>query len=686
VKQEAKKAQNAQMEAQRLQQVQQEQQLGQVPQQAMTDFYSLNNGYQAMAMPSSESLDANQSMDDPQQMFAAQQQQPDYNALFLTSIAESTQPATKDTVIQSMIKAGYNWDPQIGLQEVNGFDNSQFGLSLDMANVGASVGDAMAQPAMPQAFEYQEENGVSGVSPSNSTSSGPSATFSVAPTAASTATNPMASSSNLSFTWPDHAGSSNVTPAKQADNPFEGADFSSLPASSSQVSLPQWMTGPSFQPVMYHSSNNSSQVVLSSPEQVEAAQLQNFADLEPPMPPFAENAYSRRSSSTSVLADKLTNVGIQQVPSNDSTPSNSQSNGGFQPPASSLAARRQRHPAPLNQTMRSASFTSGMGSMPSPGAPQSLAAEHTLRRIRSTGITNGRIQKPTSASAQRSPLHFTFEQTANSPKFARQVAGYATAVSTPGLPVSSGSLAPPTPCTPSDGGRFPSAWQPNGIAKPRAPLTDTSSPPDSLGIQWPAEASGEVFPVNSPPRTPLEASQLHQLRQNNPLYRDTPPQSAPATQASFPRPMFAPASIPGQDFLAPSEINGPMGRPGNHHIRRPSLPVSTFPMDPSMPFAVQIPTAAGDLQVPYGMHAANPVMSGFPGDALPMYAHDSSHIPASGAGQSMPGGADFYVHQYAPPQGADAKGATSPRRQENQVKNYVFANAGPHDFQSTGAS
>lgn len=451
----------------------------------------------------------------------------------------------------------------------------------------------------------------------------------------------------------DQNSSSDLTPANQSDDPFDGV-YGNLPqAANSEHMLSLWSAGQPFQHNFYQQNNTSSQGVLSSPEQNDSKISLN-ADLEPP-PQFSEDIYARRNSSTTALNEAFDSVGIQsRQPSTD----------GFKQPAqpSTIASRRSRRPAALQpSTIRSASYSAGMPA--SPGAGQT-SADHTLRRIRSTGVTNGRIQKAP-GSAQRSPLNFTFAEAAASPKFARTASSFASTVGP------SGSLAPPTPQTPQDMVRFP-YWQSNTVIRSHQPAQEHNTP-ESLNINWSAEppSAGIYSGGGSPPSTPLDPSYLNQSRfNNNPLYRDTPPQSAPATQQCFPRSIMPPPQM-SNEFHSTNDLT--LMHPKPAHFRRPSLPDTShaYLENPQIQFPVQS-GHPGDLQNNYNYQFNKENMNGDYKEYMPGASHDNQQ------GQSS--ASDFYVHEYSPPQPVDP--TKLPRRQQldSQPKNYIFANQGPRDF------
>jgi hypothetical protein len=664
--------------------------------QTTHDFF-VANGLTATQIPG-DHIDV-QGIDHGNGQFTIQQPTPqsDYASHMLSSISEAPQNGTVShaAILQSMIAAGYDMH---GLDyNADGADNltklenaaqsfrldSSFSIPAQMGATGGQSSD-LVNGASAANLDYATYT-APGSSPMQATErsgstctdpSVPSLSSSAPLSQSTTSLNPMSSGTPSFNPCGDEQGSiPDMTPGQQLDNPFEYGMQNSIPASGSQISLHQ-LNNPTYLPMgMYHHNNSSTQVILS-PEQMENPFY--LGDLDPPNAPFMHSdALSRRSSSTSGLAESFSQgLNVQGSPS--TTPTNGVSdNGGFKQPSAplSIAARRQRHPAGLNSlALRSSSYTAGMPG--SPGASNNIPGEHSLRRIRSAignGSTGGRISKN---SGQRSPFAASFEQAANSPKFARE---YVSAVSTPGLAISTGSLAPPTPCTPNDSGHFPS-WQSTGVVKTRPPIPDASSPPDSLGIKWASEPnSAEAFGnAASPPRTPLEPGQLNQLKMNNMgLYRDTPPQSAPATQANFPRPMFAPPQPPQQEYLTPPDYQKP-GSYAPNHFRRPSLPVGNTQnsySEPPIPLQQpQLFNAAGDLHINYPVQYHTQSTNGYVTDGFGTYnPHEMAALAAaSGTPASNSGANEISIHQYVPPEGVKVADQHHPRHFNNEQKSYTF--------------
>lgn len=396
---------------------------------------------------------------------------------------------------------------------------------------------------------------------------------------------------------------------------------------------------------MYQHSNTSAQAVLSSPGQHERTVSAGPSDYEPPI--FGDDGLPRRNSSTSNLASNIEAIHIQ-----NRTPDHFDHSDQ----ASSIAARRQKRPTALNSnTLRSASYTSGMSS---PGN-----GDQTLRRIRSSGISNasGRVQKPTAGPAQRSPMSLTFTEAASSPKFARTFSASSN-TTVGGGGGQNGSLAPPTPQTPNETPRFP-YWQSNTVIRNNQGMPDHSSP-DSLNASWSLEppSAGNYSSGNSPPSTPLDLAQLNQARlTQDGLYHDTPPQSAPATQQGFPRTTMMQPPQMRAGFHSSTDLT--IAQPKPSHFRRPSLP------EPSQ-------GQTDNSSMMYGGQFGNLSYDDFRDVSLAGITHNVPFAPPVSA---MP---DFLVHQYAPPLGPGPNGGYMRRPTEPQTKNFIFANQGPSDFRS----
>ncbi|KAL0260993.1 hypothetical protein SLS55_004685 [Diplodia seriata] len=645
------------------------------------------------------------------EMMAPQMPPQDYSSghgHVLSSIAESSQPGSYDAVIQSLVNAGYPVPP-------NPF------ASFDGSSVPHSMGgdSHFGFADFPGSDPFGDGLGDFGADhfDFNTLASSAPASFSGhnARAAASSETSPYSagqsiqnggsSAASVQSGWMDDAARVN-----QREDSQEGSISGSVPGPGGQ-----WMAN-HFQPQgVYQQSNTSNQTLISTAADPSEASMYQFSqsDFNPPFT-FSDEALHRRDSPATALAQSMGNVEIQ-----------GQSNGdaAFRQPdqPSSIAARRQRpRPAALGQAaLRSASYSAGMPS--SPGTNNhNLKADHTLRRIRSTGLVNGgRIQKSNAGSAQRSPMHFTFADAAVSPNFPAST--YAPSISGP--PVSTGSLAPPTPLTPSEPGRFPSWQSPGNVQSSVTSNQDTPSRADGAGVLYSMAPTSAAFSTASPPETPLSLASIyenrHRTRISNGSHRDTPPQSAPAQQQSFPRSAFTPqqtsmAEEPHQlpPQLPPQPQQQPQPQPHlqlqpqqHHHLhhhqsmenthsqlmmhqqaqRRPSLPEGGMvPYDmAAMQYAVPMFNADGDLQMApvqfsqdqsmnYGKQS-QPTMA-FPPDMGngQMQHHMGMHQQG------------FYVHQYSPPDGSSGHGGqTSSRRQsEMQPKNYIFANQTPGDFKA----
>lgn len=275
------------------------------------------------------------------------------------------------------------------------------------------------------------------------------------------------------------------------------------------------------------------------------------------------------------------------------------------------------------------------------------AQDQALRRIRSHGNTNpGRISK--SSGPQKSPMHANFEAAAAaavaSPKFARHAASYSTSTMSSGpLTATSGpgSLAPPTPCTPNDFGRFPN-W----------PVQGGGNMFQSPGLYSVAdEGPYHMSPSGQQPLDHQQRDYAANFAVRNVGYLEhTPPQSAPATQQHF-----GPSTQPHAMMQSYNHHHG--------HVRRPSLPDAINGPEPQ---AQWTNAPSHDLQLQY-----NPMPQVFPPQG--MHPHDAAMMSASGmpvSYQCKPGMA-FQPVMGPPPYGMYSDAA------KQQI---AFFNHGPQDF------
>lgn len=426
---------------------------------------------------------------------------------------------------------------------------------------------------------------------------------------------------------------------KHVDEPEDQfAPYNLTQASASEQTLPFWAQDGTNQmyahSTFYQQPNASASAILSTPER---SQSRNYSvassDLDIPLH-FREDAFARRNSSTSNLANNMDAIHIRNGTPEDFNQANQ---------STSIAARRQKRPINLNSSaMRSASYSAPM---PSPGA----GSDKVIRRIRSSGIPNaaGRVQKSQPGSAQRSPMAQSFSDAAASPKFARAFSSSSTTTIGHG-----GSLAPPTPLTPQD---FGNCWGGAAVIRPHSVMPEHNSP-ESMHTNWSSDQNGNVIAkTTSPPNASLD---LQARFVNDAMYRDTPPQSAPATQQNFPRTSYMQQPQLRAGFHSTTDLT--IQQPKPSHFRRPSLPDTA--------------QNSGDENNMQYMQASNMYYEDFKDMSLSGIHHNVPFAPQVSA---MP---DFLVHQYTPPQGTDAHGNLLRRPTEPQPKSYIFANQGPGDF------
>lgn len=448
-----------------------------------------------------------------------------------------------------------------------------------------------------------------------------------------------------------------ITPARQDSDPFEYSlhNHSTQSVASQPVSAPQWQPGQSI-PVD----------LAALQQEFQEAAMRNRTQSVPAVPhlPFLDQPYSmdealRRDSSTTQLARSMQNFSMQ-----------AQRPGG---PAASIAARRQRpKPAPLGTaSMRSTSFGGGL-----PTSPTSVGAsqKQSLRRIKSSqtmnGFSNGRIQK------QRSPSGATFTDPS---RLARRVSSFSPAFTgIPPLPNSSAGLAPPTPL----------------------------SPTSYANMQRQASMSGEadedvnhaISSTNfSPPTTPVYAAQFARGRLGSAaITENTPPQSAPATQQSFPTLNFSPASTMQSPMssvpVLQSQPHGFVPMMSNEYPQMPNVvfPPQQQPMSGQymeMPMSY-IMTSTGEVHMGYQVippFAQQMHQQGTPPNSQHPFVPSSNSSPGTMVSSQVPKhsqpAADFFVHEYTPPQDVKQNPNTPRKATDSGPKNYTFSNHGPEYFE-----
>lgn len=511
--------------------------------------------------------------------------------------------------------------------------------------------------------------------------------------------------STESLDWADSRSSSLSMPSSHEDA------FHQMHRTSQQDLASQWQPGQSI-PV----DPNALQQQFSEVDfQKMQSQQQQLQPDNPMTWPVDENFIRRDSQTGSLLAQQMSSFAIQ-------TPQASQPATFKCPPpplvtAGGIAARRQRpRPATLGiAAMRSQSYSgAAQPASPSHQTNNLAPAQPQLRRIRSS-IGTGRVMKSGPGSAQRSPMNFSFADAMNSPRLARQVSS-----------ASLDHLAPPTPLSPSEMSHADST---------RPPLTSWQSASGPISRQasiseTDLEHNISTLPQSftSPPHTPMYHQLQHQQHQfhsrigNNVITENTPPQSAPASQQTFPHNTFTamqhhPQSMaPPQQPLQMQAFTPPRNQPFNEQQVPMSATAFVPPQHPEV--------APNDTSSVAAMRFANGVPlvddlgtmgMGFPPQMQQQQLQFVNHGPPPNQYQSPPrkitappeGGqysfvtsdgtspgmrvtsqaqkqpaqtAELFVHEYTPPQ--DVRGVPSSRKPpvDNAPKSYTFANHGPEHF------
>jgi hypothetical protein len=504
----------------------------------------------------------------------------------------------------------------------------------------------------------------------------------------------MQTHANMSASGSDWTGSRTSSLAS-AQHGSMGAPM--LPPQPPPQTTSQWEPGKSV-PVDVDAMKDQFQQAAAQANQVRASMDQSQA-YEQPLAYPTDEAYARRGSTASLLAQSMGGIGLH-------TPQPNQGDGVFKSPAppTSLAARRQR-PKPANlgiASLRSQSY-GGSGQPGSPGHQHSTVPGQSIRRVMSTnvlngGVVQGRVMKSVPGSAQRSPLNWTFNDALNSPHLVRAV--------------SQGNLAPPTPMSPSHPSQAQqlSGWQIGPGDLVRQPSISETQEQSHGGL--PYQCSGSVPAHVSPPHTPMWYQQ-HYVPQrvgNNVIMENTPPQSAPASQSCFPSNVFGALppqqaqnahmvsmvncqqqqylnlAIPDQQYQVHNVTFAP-----NQHANV----VSSGP-PPGMPltFATGVPVVRDDgniqMSFPQQMQIMQPHQQTNSPPQMP-YAFVNSNGGSPGTlstshplklATQPPN--DFVVHEYTPPD--SIKRSVTPRKAvDSGPKNYTFANAGPVDYEEKKA-
>lgn len=624
------------------------------------DFYPVPADISTASLPT-QSVEGPSNLDMGSQL--SLQQSYDMQQQALRSIPEANQTAAyaPNVVMNSFMAAAngsYMPNPNMSMTSQDlgyPYDGSSFPSDMSF-NVPISVSSGMpnenssSQPSFsgygdlpPLPYTLSDMNTTNSISvdthESSASLSSVSSPFSngqanATPQSSNGPTPPVASIVSAYTGWTEDPNAPALNQPEETEDQFN-TPYNLTGASTSEQTLPFW--NQAYSNGFYQQQNVSSQAVLSSPPQDSTRGRLNsgcHSDLEAPL--FNDDAFTRRNSSTSNLAGNFESIQIR-----NGTPDEFKQPG--QP--TSIAQRRKGRPVTLNPgAMRSASYSAPM---PSPGGNN----DHTLRRIRSSGIPNaaGRVQKSQPGSAQRSPMVANFQEAAASPKFARAFSSSSSATLNHG-----GSLAPPTPLTPQD----MSYWQNNTVIRPHSVKPDHNSP-ESLNTNWSAEPQSNGVFTNSvsPPSTSLDLQQMTQSRlANEAMYKDSPPQSAPATQQNFTRPVYMqhPHMRPG--FHSTTDLT--IAEPKPSHFRRPSLPETAPP-----------PEENGYFQ------GNNFTYDDYKGISLTNINHNVPFAPPASLAP------EFLVHEFIPPQANDPNGMMR-RSTDPQPKSYIFANQGPGDYRN----
>ncbi|KAI9847753.1 MAG: hypothetical protein M1838_000798 [Thelocarpon superellum] len=572
-------------------------------------------------------------------------------------------------------------DPSIGLIDTT-FHSTQYGSSTEASYASLSRSLAAAAAAMAEGA-YDDSIGQSGdvLLPPDSgimQSASVTAESMITAHAPTSAFSDWGSSRNSSMVW---------TPAQQSD--ADPLDFSSFYTQPRQQTIPEHSEPSNLHEIHANFSNAIDANNLKNPfvipvfpsqlahiqqRQQMHAQLPLHSSQVQPQPQAQSQAQAQEPQFCEAPTEEPTSLSQSTFSTSDLSPTTATHDIktiDLQPPSTSppavegntgstnIAARRKRpRPAALGSAaLRSHSY---LGSFPvSPNAKSSfLGPQPTVRRIKSTGgnlnTLRGRVQKGAPGSAQRSPLNFeTFAEAGALNETTTRDASVSDAALSEPLSVS-GSLAPPTPLSPSEVASFHQNT-PHSAGHGDAGFIYS---PDYPGCFVPTTIETQPNLV-SPPTTPHYPGL--QAYQNNFAVLDYP-----SSQSN--------TFLPFDGSLSDEALISPQLSPFPPQIHMPQ-PVYVSP----------IRCGDGDLASPLQQDLFYPQPKDMSHDALStptfipeFFYHDQSPTDTSGAVSSVSS-----TQNQPPPPPPQSKPTPSTQTQpQPKQKNYVFANQTPEDFDS----
>ena len=367
-------------------------------------------------------------------------------------------------------------------------------------------------------------------------------------------------------------------------------------------------------------------------------------DVSPP-PRLPEDAFTRRRSDSSELANNFDTIHLQKQ--------NSQQNSdedNFKVLNPSIAARRKRpRPAPLGTSgSRSHSFNNPQNVSPSLKT-STLGPSRSVRRIKSTGnslnVMSGRVQKSSVGAAQRSPLSFQTFQEVRAMEQIQTLTGQNANNTRRSCSISNDPLTPPSPSTV---GTQTLDWDKTTMhAHPDSPFIHNNQ-------QLMSNPYDGIPGVTSPPISPFITTPAHAVHYGH--HYTSPPQSAPPQLTTFRD--ISPQFHPTQPAV-PSYI----------------VPHTTLPEQ-------YVYYAGAPVPQPY-----HPPMMIFNEVQPNMYHH--SHQQYIDSSSSMGNHNVFYANPApAPPKEMEfvlqtfpePKGSQQAPKEPHQPREYTFQNTVPNDF------
>ena len=430
---------------------------------------------------------------------------------------------------------------------------------------------------------------------------------------------------------------------------------------------------------------------------------------------------SRTDSGTSMLADTMGGVRIDPAHAGFMRPPS-------RTPSMSFAHRRQKRPANISAAASRSYSGSHTPLSASDRHHNGSSSDAHLRRIKSSsGVLNGRVQKP---SGQRSPLYQSHFAESN-PHLTRQMSTNSLNAAVKREESSSEAIPVPPPLPSATlHGQYPSNG--SGLTNLTIP-EDASQTPESVWSRMPSTAdttntslyysvpqtANTAKSYASPPHTPMEYGQLAHMQLNSagsqpPMHSGFPSHSShsqphPPNTHAFPQGMASPPEhVPDQrhaghaglhQFSTDDLVMGsiPMGHAGPEPppgSEPASMPMQQEVHHHEMPFGAPITPGHPVQGFPEG-HFQNPLMMNpmpkhhnapefmqqdFP--QQPQHQQFVWNLSPDSQQADQRQNQDLQIHQFTPSHPVDPSNLPPKQAKASPRQTYSFQNFGPDHYSS----